>query len=619
MYIFDNQSEFHRYPQGGIMCGHEIQLKIYVKKSSTLVPSILIEKRNNYDNIFYSEISMKWTGTEKGYDLYTCLFTINKEGHYFYSFVLKDNPADKNTLESIHISSSQKYELIIHSTDYSTPKWISGGIIYHIFVDRFYRTTALKKPHPANSAIEIRNDWGGTPHYLPDENGKIKNNDFFGGNLKGIEEKLPYLSELGVTVLYLSPIFDAYSNHKYDTGDYFTIDPMFGDENSLTDLCSHAEKLGIHIILDGVFSHTGADSIYFNKYGNYSSTGAYQSMHSPYYDWYFFNRWNDDYESWWGISTLPTVNKDCKSYVDFIAGKDGVLKHWQKKGIRGWRLDVADELPDDFLESLRNSVKSRDHEAFIVGEVWEDASNKFSYGILKEYFLGNQLDSVTNYPLKDAIIEYVRTGDCSILNYTINYIIEKYPPQTISCLMNILGTHDTARILTVLGSEKTPESRIERAEYKLDNEEKWKGVQLLKIASLLQFTLPGIPCIYYGDEAGVEGFEDPFNRACFPWGNENAEIINHYKFLSVLRKSKLFANGKYKNVINDKEVFAFERYDECERIIIAANMSEEDVTLNIAESMVHYPSGKAGRTFTLNSRDYLILNKTIQNNNNHQY
>ncbi len=612
MYIFDNQSEFHRYPQGGIMCGHEIQLKVYVKKSSTLVPSILIEKRNNYDNIFYSEISMKWTGTEKGYDLYSCLFTIDKEGHYFYSFVLKDNPADKNTLESIHISSSQKYELIIHSTDYSTPKWISGGIIYHIFVDRFYRTTTLKKPHPADSAIEIRNDWWGTPHYLPDENGEIKNNDFFGGNLKGIEEKLPYLSELGVTVLYLSPIFDAYSNHKYDTGDYFTIDPMFGDENSLTDLCSHAEKFGIHIILDGVFSHTGADSIYFNKYGNYSSTGAYQSIHSPYYDWYFFNRWNDDYESWWRIPTLPTVNKGCKSYVDFIAGKNGVLNHWQKKGIKGWRLDVADELPDDFLENLRNSVKSRDHEAFIVGEVWEDASNKFSYGILKKYFLGNQLDSVTNYPLKDAIIEYVRTGDCSILNYTINYIIEKYPPQTISCLMNILGTHDTARILTVLGSEKTPESRIERAEYNLNDKEKQNGIQLLKIASLLQFTLPGIPCIYYGDEAGVEGFEDPFNRACFPWGNENVEILNHYKFLSVLRKSKLFSNGKYKNVINDKEIFAFERYDECERIIIASNMSEEDVTLNIAESMVQYSSGKTGRTFTLNSRDFLILSKTTK-------
>ncbi len=609
MYIFDNQSEFHRYPQGGIMCGHEIQLKIYVKKSSALVPSILIEKRNNYDSIFYNEISMKWIGTEKGYDLYVCFFTINEEGHYFYSFVLKDNPADKSMLESKHISSSQKYELLIYSTDYSTPKWISGGIIYHIFVDRFYRTATLKKPHPANSAIEIRNDWGGIPHYLPDENGEIKNNDFFGGNLKGIEEKLPYLSELGVTVLYLSPIFDAYSNHKYDTGDYFTIDPMFGDENSLSGLCSQAKKFGMYIILDGVFSHTGADSIYFNKYGNYSSTGAYQSIHSPYYDWYFFNRWNDDYESWWGIPTLPTVNKDCKSYVDFIAGKDGVLSHWQKKGIKGWRLDVADELPDDFLESLRDSVKSRDHEAFIVGEVWENASNKFSYGILKKYFLGNQLDSVTNYPLKDAIIDYVRTGDCSILNYTINYIIEKYPPQTISCLMNILGTHDTARILTVLGSEKTPESRIERAEYRLNDEEKRKGIQLLKIASLLQFTLPGIPCIYYGDEAGVEGFEDPFNRACFPWGNENAEILAHYKFLSVLRESKLFANGKYKNVINDKEVFAFERYDECERIIIAANMSEEDVTLNIAESMVQHSSGKVGRTFTLNSMDFLILNR----------
>ncbi len=617
MYIFDNQSEFHRFPQGGIACGHEIQLKIYIKKSSGLIPSILIEKRNNYDSLFHDEIAMQWAGTEKNYNLYAGIFKLNEAGYYFYSFILKDNPADKDGFETRQIGSSKKYELLIYSRDYSTPDWIRGGIIYHIFVDRFYRTETLTKNRPANSinTIELRNDWGGTPRYLPDENGKIKNNDFFGGNLKGIEEKLPYLSELGVTVLYLSPVFDAYSNHKYDVGDYFSIDPMFGDEKSLSCLCSKAEKFGISIILDGVFSHTGDDSIYFNKYGSYSSTGAYQSRHSPYCGWYNFNRWNDDYVSWWGIPTLPTINKDCKSYIDFITGKDGVLKHWQKKGVKGWRLDVADELPDSFLEHLKNSVKIQDPEAFIVGEVWEDASNKFSYGILKKYFLGNQLDSVTNYPLKDAIIEYVKTGDCSMLNYTVNYIIEKYPPQTVSCLMNILGTHDTARILTVLGSEKTPESRKERAEYKLSSDEKKRGIQHLKIASLLQFTLPGIPCIYYGDEAGIEGFEDPFNRACFPWGSENTEILNHYKLLSILRKNKLFTDGKYKNIICDKEVFAFERYNEYERIIIAANTSEEDVILNTAKDMIQYPTGKTGRTFALSSKDFLILNSPYKTTN----
>lgn len=613
MYIFDSQSEFHRYPQGGIMSGQEISFNIYVKRSSIFFPKLIIEKRNNHVSNFYNEIPMHWIGLEKNYDLYFAVSTINDEGNYFYYF--------KNINSDEEITETQKYQLLIYSKDYMTPRWTHGGIIYHIFVDRFRKynydekNCNIENCNIKSNDIIIRNDWNGIPNYLPNENGEIKNNDFFGGSLKGIIEKLPYLSEIGVTMLYLSPIFKAYSNHKYDTADYFSIDPMFGDEITLSDLCEEAKKYGINIILDGVFSHTGADSIYFNKYGRYNSLGAYQSEKSPYYDWYRFNKWNYDYESWWGIPTLPTLNKQSKNYIDFITGENGVLKYWQKKGIKGWRLDVADELPDNFIELLRTSVKEQDNEAFIVGEVWEDASNKFSYGVLRKYFLGNQLDSVTNYPLKNAIIEYIKTDNCDILNYTLKLITEKYPAQTVNSLMNILGTHDTERILTVLGTDKTPETRKGRAEHKLSIKEKQNAIPLLKIASLIQFTLPGIPCIYYGDEAGLEGFEDPFNRRCYPWGNENIEILNHYKMLSGLRKNKIFTDGKYKCLLCEDGVFVFKRYKDNEQVIIATNLSKDTVPLSFKQNMKEYISGKSACTFNLSNNKYLILLNNIKVDN----
>ena len=593
MYIFDNQSELFRYPQGGIKANTEITVKIHIKKSYSHKPKILIEKRNNYDKLFYKEVPLSWTGTENFYDLYEGIFTIREYGHYFYSFVFNE------------ISSSTTYELLIHAEEYETPEWIKGGIIYHIFVDRFYRENLLNKN--TKRKVVIRNDWGGIPNYTPDENGKINNNDFFGGNLEGIIKKLPYLNKLGVTAVYLSPIFEAYSNHKYDVGNYLKIDPMFGDEATLSRLCREAGEYGMSVILDGVFSHTGDDSIYFNKYDSYNDLGAYQSKLSPYYDWYTFNEWNDDYVSWWGINTLPEIKEENESYIDFITGESGVIKHWQNTGIRGWRLDVADELPDNFLNILRSSVKSHNPDAFVVGEVWEDAANKFSYGKLKEYFCGKQLDSVTNYPLKDAIIHYIKNKDCSTLYETMNLIVEKYPPQAVNSLMNIIGTHDTSRILTVLGNESRPENKDERAVYKLNEDELKAGINMLKIASLLQFTLPGVPCIYYGDEAGLEGFEDPFNRLCYPWGNENKEILNHYKFLSSLRKNNIFKEGKYKCIIHDKEVFVFERYNRKNRIIIAVNLSDETITLKFKEKAREYNTDIISDVYNLNPYKYLII------------
>ncbi len=588
MYIFNSQSEFYRHPQGGIKSNEIISFKIQAKRNAGR-PDLLIEKRYNYDRSFYHKIKMQWISQDRSYDLYQADFSIGEYGHYYYSFIFNEG-------------SSKDYELLIYDEDYSTPDWVKGSLIYHIFVDRFFRKKIIKK----EGALIRR--WGDTPHYLPNDEGEILNNDFFGGNLDGIRQKLPYIAKLGVGIIYLSPIFEAYSNHKYDTGNYHEIDPMFGNENSLKKLIKEAEKYGIYLILDGVFSHTGDDSIYFNKYGSYNSIGAYQSKDSPYYDWYTFNKWNDDYISWWGIKTLPEINENNASYTDFISGEKGIVRHWLKAGVMGWRLDVADELPDEFIAALRSSIKNYKNDALIIGEVWEDASNKYSYGKLKEYFTGKQLDSVTNYPLRDGIIKYMKDKDCTHLYDIMNKIMETYPPQSVNCLMNVLGTHDTERILTILGSEKLPSNKKEMAESKLSEEELKQASKLLKIAVLLQMTLPGIPCIYYGDEAGMEGWEDPLNRRCYPWGNENKDILNYYMSItSFRRKNKVLAQGRYRCLIHDKGVFVFERYNENEKVIIAANLSKKEIRLKFKENMTDYTNNKENDTFNIEKEGFLVL------------
>lgn len=588
MYKFDSQSEFFRYPQGGIKSSELITFKIFVKRNVN-APELLIEKRQDYNRFFFDKIKMQWISAKKNYNLYQVELSIKEYGHYYYSFIFNEEKTND-------------YELLIYDEFYSTPTWAKGGIIYHIFVDRFFRTKIINK-----KGAVIRN-WGETPYYLPNDKSEILNNDFFGGNLDGIKEKLPYISSLGVSIIYLSPIFEAYSNHKYDTGDYHKVDPMFGTEGTLKELIMEAKKYGIYVILDGVFSHTGDDSIYFNKYDRYDSIGAYQSQDSPYYEWFTFNKWNDDYKCWWGIKTLPEINENNKSYIQFIAGKNGVIEQWQKTGVMGWRLDVADELPNEFISELRNSIKGFNNDSLIIGEVWEDASNKYSYDKLKEYFCGKQLDSVTNYPLRYGIIEYVKNKDCTLLYIAMNKIMETYPFHTVSCLMNILGTHDTERILTILGSSTVPQTKNEMAESKLSNKELSQGIKLLKIAVLLQMTLPGIPCIYYGDEVGMEGWKDPFNRKCYPWKNENKEILDYYMFITKFRKqNNILATGKYKCLIHDRGVFVFQRYDDNEKLIIAVNLSNKEIVLKLKENMIEYGNQQANNIFNIEKDNFLVL------------
>ena len=463
-------------------------------------------------------------------------FVLKECGLYYYVFQIEsEGYVSCNNLETGELmQKASNFLLLVSALNYHTPEWFKGGVMYQIFPDRFCKIGSM----PDITERVCRTDWGGIPQFRPNEKGKVLNNDYFGGNFQGIQSKLPYLKSLGVTFIYLNPIFEANSNHRYDTADYKKIDPFLGTEADFSALVKAAESLGIRIILDGVFNHTGDNSVYFNKYGKYNSVGAYQSKDSPYYSWYTFTQFPEQYESWWGIDILPEVNENSEDYQHFIFGEDGVLKKWLGFGIGGYRLDVADELPDFFLQGLRASVKDTNPEAVIIGEVWEDAADKVAYSKRKAYFQGHELDSVMNYPWKEAIIRYIQTGKAVDLLRSIRLLINHYPKQSLDCLMNILGTHDTARILTVLGGiycQNKEEMAKDTAYLTLESKE--IAIKKLKMAAILQYTLPGVPCLYYGDENGMEGHIDPFCRQCFDWEHLNNDLISFYKRLGEIRSA----------------------------------------------------------------------------------
>lgn len=480
------------------------------------------------------------------------------------------------------VDEGELFQLTVYSRTYETPDFLKGGVMYQIFPDRFCKSGEVHENIPEGRVL--REDWGGTPYYKPDHNGHVWNNDYFGGDFAGIQSKLGYLHDLGVTCIYLNPIFESHENHRYNTANYMKADPLLGTNDEFEELCKEAEKYGISVILDGVFSHTGADSVYFNKFGRYPEPGAYQSKDSRYYDWYTFIDYPNTYEAWWGIDTLPNVIENNPDYTNFICGEEGVLRYWLSKGAAGYRLDVADELPDQFLNNLRRCVKRFDKDKIVIGEVWEDASNKESYGIKRRYLLGDQLDSVMNYPFREAIISFMRGGSVTDFIYSIMTIVEHYPKPTIDVLMNFVSTHDIERAINRLGGENCDDkSKDWMAERWLTHEQYQKGKAMLKAAMALMFFLPGVPSIYYGDEAGMQGYKDPFNRRCYPWGNEDHELIEYVSELSRVRKSiPNMKDGRTYFVFNDDNVIdsrivGFTRQGDPVDYIVFVNRSDETV------------------------------------------
>ena len=537
--LFDSKQPQFKTPFGTLVPGEECTLCIHIPSSVQAKTVACRIRRENGEE--YLSVPMEYWKKVGAYDIFRGKFALEECGLFFYRFQIITRTGMFHLYKygnDTNMEAGDLWQLSCVPADFHTPDWAKGAVMYQIFPDRFHKSGKCDLSGKL-TPYTVHEQWEEEVVWQPDANGVVLNNDFFGGNFKGITEKMDYIASLGVTVLYLNPIFKSFSSHRYDTGDYKTPDPMLGTEADFTALCEAAHARGIRVVLDGVYSHTGSDSLYFDRKRSFGGKGAYCSQNSPYYSWYRFRSWPNSYQSWWDFDTLPTVNKMDPSFVEYIiTGEDSVVAHWLKAGADGFRLDVVDELPDEFVALLKKRIREVKPDALLIGEVWEDASNKIAYDTRRRYFVDGELDSVMNYPLRNGILDFIRDRDDGRnLENVVMTLAENYPPQVFVSNMNLLGTHDTPRILTAL-VDSFEGSREQLAQRKLSRHQYLTAAERLLMASFLQYMLPGCTSIYYGDEAGMEGHKDPFNRRTFPWGREDRDLQAHFKRLGALRKEQ---------------------------------------------------------------------------------
>lgn len=593
--IYNSYRKKFKTPFGAVKRNEEITFRIYLNNDLGYVkePKLLVCEHNQWHDT--KEYNMHYINTKENISEFEVRCSFGELGVYYYRFgfylndkmsYLKRNTENNEAYITEYDNNENLWQITVYHEGFESPKDFQGKLMYQIFIDRFHRGSDEK---PILYGRILKN-WGELPDVLPNEDGEVLNNDFFGGDLQGVIEKLPYLKKLGIDIIYLTPIMESNSNHRYDTANYLNVDPYVGKWKDLEELCKKAHKKNMKIILDGVFSHTGADSLYFNKFGRYDSVGAYQSINSPYRNWYqYIDRENpDNYHAWWGFKNLPTLDKTNEEYINLICGENGVIDNLFKAGIDGMRLDVADELPEEFLESIKSAVERNGKGKYIlIGEVWENAIRKQKDGNLRTYLLGKSLDSVMNYPFKESILRYIRYGDYNGFRNNIMEILEDYPITSIQMLMNSLSTHDSVRAITALAGEelgKHDGDRKWQLEHDILSREQFKkGKKMFKLATIIQYFLPGIPCIYYGDEVKSYGYKDPLCRKCYPWGKRDKELLKFFRNLGKVRKSVISCLSKGESricYIDDKKLM-FERY-ECntnERVLISINRTDSNISI----------------------------------------
>lgn len=525
--IHHSRQDYYKNPYGAVPCDTAVLLRcdytdyncfpvLYFRYEAfdfCRTFSFKPDKTIIHDGIFTAE-----------YNLNSTFF--NNAGLYFYWFSTEKGERTK------------EYQITVYEKQLTVPKWFLNSIIYQVFPDRFYKAEDNRALPKSNSFMY--SDWNDIPMYIKDNQQRIARWEFFGGNLKGIEEKLEYIKELGADTVYINPIFEARSNHRYDTADYHKIDSLLGGDDAFDELITAMKLENMHVVLDGVFNHTGKCSKYFSDCKNENSL---------YKDWYSFK---DDgtYDCWWGVDDLPSINKSCKSFAEFVAdSENSVVRYWSRKGIDGWRLDVADELSDILLQKIRSAAEKEIKEPVIIGEVWENASNKKSYGQRKMYFTKPELHTHTNYVFRDSLMAFFNG---SVSGYdtaeVFENIKETYPKHNFYAQVNMTGSHDVERLMSLMLNITKNDRRLAR--------------DLIKCYSLIQFTAVGVPLVYYGDETCLEGGKDPDNRRTYPWGNEDSEMIKWFADLAVMRKSLttlVFGDAEYFGV-SDGNVFAMLRY-----------------------------------------------------------
>lgn len=579
--LFNSFDPYFKQPFGAVRAGQSVHLSLCIPEELGYVdPHLVLQKEGRYDVPVHYR--MKFDGQTPHQNHFSVDVTLNDVGLYFYYFDLYTDfrriVRGPDNCGVVSWQEGESWQITVYESDFETPAPIKGKVFYQIFPDRFCEGVE-NKPMPFPDRL-YQADKHAEPFWQPNEVGGHLNEDYFGGDLKGIQMKLPYLREMGVDYLYLNPIFEAHSNHRYNTADYLNVDPLLGTNEDFETLCAEARKYGIGIVLDGVFSHTGSDSVYFNREGRYASFGAWQGPDSPYRRWYDFSpNYPHGYRCWWGFETLPEVNEEDRSYREFICGEGGVIDYWLGLGASGFRLDVADELPDDFIEEIRRAVKRHGSEKYLLGEVWEDATNKWSYGRRRTYLLGKGLDAVMNYPFKDATLAFVKGGDARTAAHDIMRICEHYPAPALHVLMNFMSTHDTVRAITAIAGESCEgRDRYWQSARRLTPEQYENGRRLMTLAYAMIFTLPGIPSIYYGDEIGMQGYKDPFNRAFFDWESRETRIRPVLQNLAALRKScPAFADGTLAVTQAQGGVLCYERRAEAAVAAVCINRTEQQV------------------------------------------
>ncbi len=609
---YDSYIKDYKSPFGAVATDAEVTFSIDIKKTEEPFDATFVYRHDQTNSPIY--ISMQKVGEYDNYFRFSCKISFETAGLYFYRFEYDSNIGKRFVGLKDRLAQVEdwlpEWQLTVYDKSFKTPNDVKGGIMYQIFPDRFCKGDGYDLPEAKNPR-KVHKNWYDVPEFIYDTPGYAAN-DYYGGNIQGVIDRLEYLKSLGVSIIYFNPVFESPEYHRYSTANYFNIDPYFGTNEQFALLTEKCRELGIKVILDGVFSHTGADSIYFNRYGHYDSCGAYNSENSPYKNWYNFIEYPNKYECWWNFENLPNVNELHPDYLEYITGEDGVLSFWQGIGAGGWRLDVADELPDGFLDALYKRVKLKDPDALVIGEVWEDATNKFAYNVRRRYLLGGQMDSVMNYPWRSAILDFVVGADEGLFHSRIMSILENYPKEATDCLMNIISTHDTVRAITYFGVEHdVPDEQ--KGAYKMTPEEYEKGKKRLMLAAFLQFTLPGIPCIYYADEVGLEGFRDPYCRMGYPYGNEDHEILNFYKEIAKIRSAHKddFASSFVPHVMGNG-FYSFIRGD----LVCAINLGNDEQRLAAENAEMIFSHGTVGAesdSLNLAPNSAVILKQKIEN------
>ena len=643
---FNSRDTFCKSPFGSVPKETEVTLRFVSRKNDLSSVNLVISKHEAVETCGlekYNEfqtIPMDKESTNDGKDYWEVTFKLDEIGVYGYHFELYKNEnnsliygnnRNKINVPFVHVNGTGgegqisqpgedklPYKLTVYSTDFQMPSWTDKMVIYYIFPDRFkngnkeLNPTVGKTKFYGNKDIEFHTNWGDPFPYVPGKDGSDKHhcNDFYGGDLEGIIQKLDYIKSLGVNLIYINPIFQAASNHKYDTADYLTIDPHFGDIDTFRKLVAEADKRNMHIVLDTSLNHSGADSLYMDRYGKYNSHGAFENeiirKESPYYDWYDFNEKEtspDKMYRQWANSSLAELNES-DSFKDFaFREKDSVMKYWLSHGISGWRMDVAPWVSDEFWREWRKEIKKAYPDAFTVGEIWFDSS---------KYLVGDMFDSVMNYIFRQAVLEFASGENAEHVMDKLEMLRENYPKVAFYRLMNLISSHDLPRAIWELGYKN----------YGDQNYEEIKNKFLLAVA--FQFTYPGAPTIYYGDEIGMTGGEDPYNRGPYPWEEDGCnygdmQLIEKFKTFGEMRnKHPVFATGEIRTIYNNEHIIAFERWNDKERAIAMFNNGNENVSFSIKgitpgdyhimEQGYSIPL-KEKAAFTLKATSYLILIK----------